>query len=271
MILGQEGWVLEPKGMLLASGFKTQQPKSHWQMDKIQPPVISHIAMETMAHFVRWFTVPLKNGGVPVRNLLQKISKNPRGSDMIFTDIHMMIPIFERWSPMKSACARWAGLWLPWWRLVAADAQRAGELLGPSKHRQFFFWGGGGELPEKLQWDGNIMGYYDIIWEWDQPTILGWFGWMFLEGHQPPFRGTQILIHTKQLESNKLRVCYGIHGHLERWFTFKKMVMCHRYVRRVAKVGHATGDLEGWDTTKSLLTWRFEFIGFCVYMYLTCI
>lgn len=135
----------------------------------------------------------------------------------------------------------------------------------------FFFGGGGGELPEKLQWDGNIMGYYDIIWEWDQPTILGWFGWMFLEGHQPPFRGTQILIHTKQLESNKLRVCYGIHGHLERWFTFKKMVMCHRYVRRVAKVGHATGDLEGWDTTKSLLTWRFEFIGFCVYMYLTCI
>ena len=159
-------------------------------MDKIQPPVISHIAMETMAamaHFVRWFTVPLKNGGVPVRNLLQKKSKNPRGSDMIFTEIHM-IPIFERWSPMKSACARWAGLWLPWWRLVAADAQRAGELLGPSKHRQFFFWGGGAKCQKNcnemgISWDIMILSGNEISQQY-----LGWFNWMFLEGWNPPFR-----------------------------------------------------------------------------------
>lgn len=192
-------------------------------MDKIQPPVISHIAMETMAamaHFVRWFTVPLKNGGVPVRNLLQKRSKNPRGSDMIFTDIHM-IPIFERWSPMKSACARWAGLWLPWWRLVAADAQRAGELLGPSKHRQFFFWGGGRTARKTaMRWE-----YHGILWyylgmrsannTWD--GLTGCF-WRVETRHF----GYPILIHTKQLASNKLRVCYGIHGHLERWLTLKK-------------------------------------------------
>lgn len=94
---------------------------------------------------------------------LTKNIKNPRGSDMMFIDIHM-IPMFERWSPIKSACARWAGLWLPWWRLVAADAQRAGELLGLSKHRQFFWGRVFGANCQKncnemgISWD--MMGYY---------------------------------------------------------------------------------------------------------------
>ena len=193
--VGQEGWVLEPWHVFGKWIQNTcLKVTSKWI---IKPPVILHIAMETMAHFVPWFTVPLTNGGVPVRNLLQKISKTLEGLiwySLIFTWSQCL----NGWSPIKSA-ARWAGLWLPWWRLVAADAQRAGELLGLSKQRQFFFGGGGvsGRSARKtaMRWEYHGI-WWDIIWEWDQPTILGWFGWMFLEGNSPPFRGTQRLIHT---------------------------------------------------------------------------